>query len=322
MTDWADCYRDDQDEYQRNSLWRDNGIRRNAGTKGEAIDLDYPWTCDLCLQTKVFCTLSDSIPHLKQPKHRNRIWEKYRGHPPAVPRWPPSDEAVPARMASTESAPPPPVWPWEPSSASVPQGHPPTSTTRFESCGWCRIDATTGGPAAGAALAVNFIRTTTTAVQASIPCKPLSADRWDTPGSRAPPPPPPVDFEDPTGCLRAPPAYKAPPPSSRAKAVSVPRSESLRVPTPAGIGMSAPASPPRSAPWSSWVGMSGVLAKPFPPTPAASCPVGAGGPPQSPPWTSPKPPPPMPPPFMASNGAPSAAQVPASRWWGAPAVVP
>jgi len=263
------------------------------------------------------------MPHLKQEKHRNRIWETYLDQPPEVPRWPPSDEAVPARMASIESAPLPPVWSWEPSSASVPQGPPPTSSTQVESYGWRLINTTTGGPTADAALAVNFTReTTTTAMQASISCKPLPAHRGDTPGSRAPPPPPRVDFEEPTGYHHAPPAYKASPPSPRAKAVSVPRSASLCVPTPAVVGMSAPASPPRSAPWSPWVGMSGVLAKPFAPTLAASCTVGVGGPPQSPPWTSPKPPPPMPPPFGASNGAPLAAQVPASRWWDAPAVAP
>jgi len=322
MADWEECYRADQDEYRRNPLWRDNGICRNSVTEGGAVDPYYPWTCDLCYRSKKFCTLAASTAHFKERKHRNRIWERYFDDPPAAPRWPPSDEAVQARMASIESASPPPVW-WEPPSASVLQGPPPTSNTRFESYSWRLISATTGGSAADAALAVNFAReTTTTAVQASISCKPLPAYRWDTPGSRAPPPPPRVEFEDLTGHLRAPPAYKAPPPSSRARAVSVPRPDLLCVPTPAVIGMSAPASPPRSALWSSWVGMSGVLAKPFPPTQAASCPVGAGGPPQSPPWTSPKPPPPMPPPFRASNGAPSAVRVPATRWWDAPADVP
>ena len=336
MADWEDCHRNDQGEYQRNPLWEANGIGRNAGTGGEAIDPYYPWTCNLCFKSKKFCTLADSIPHLSQEKHRNRIWETYLDRPPAVPRWPPRDGAVPARMASGESAslswerggfaepvpPPPPVWPCKPPSASVPQGHPPTPTTQFESNCWCRINSTTGGSAADAAPTVNITRMTTTTMQTSIPCKAPPAYHWGTPGSCARLPPPRVDLQDPTGYPSAHPAYKAPPPPSRAKAVFVPGSESLCVPTPADVGTFAPASSPRPASRTSWVGMAGVVAKPWPPTPAASCPVGADGPPQSPPRTSPKPPPPMPPPFGASDGAPSAAQVPMSRWWGAPAVVP
>jgi len=88
LTDWrrAEAHHD-QDECQRNSLWRDDGNCRNAGTEGEAIDPCYLWTCDLCFQSTKFCALADLTPHLKQETDRNRIWEN-------VPRPPSSGAAV------------------------------------------------------------------------------------------------------------------------------------------------------------------------------------------------------------------------------------
>jgi len=75
MACWRDWYRKDEDEYRSNPLWEDNGICRNAGTEGETIDLYYPWTCSLCLQTKKFGSLEESLPHLSQEKHQRRICE-------------------------------------------------------------------------------------------------------------------------------------------------------------------------------------------------------------------------------------------------------
>ena len=285
MAYWQDLYRKEEDEYRSNPLWEANGICRYAGTDGKAIDLYYPWTCSLCLQTKKFGSLEESVPHLSQEKHCNRILEKHGFQPPALPKWPPVAGAVPAGIG-------PRVWSCEHPSASVLPGHPATTrTTQIERACWSQVDASAGGSAADATLAWNYTCMTTAAVQVSTPCDPLAAHRRS-----APPPPPRVGLQDPADCLSASPARKAPPPSPPATAVSASRSKGT-----------APASPPRPASCTSLPGMAGIVAKQFAPTP---------------PWTSPKPPPPTPPPSRASDDAPSATQVPAPRWWGAPAGAP
>jgi len=306
MDPWALLYQAELAEYQDNSLWSKNGIRPYVDAHGRLIEAHHPWTCGFCNQIKKFGCLQQSESHLSQRGHCNQIFWEYGYERPALPKWQCCREAVHARAPVIQPAP-----------------SPPTSMIQIESCRLRLINATAGGSAADAALAVNLTREmATTAMQAATSCEPLPAHSWDTPGLRAPPFLPRVDFGHPTGCPRAPPAYNVAPQSPRAKAESGPRSESPCVPTPAVTNTSAPASPPRSAPWPPWVGMSRVLAAPFPPPQAALRPVGAGGQPQSRPWTSPKSPPPVPPLSRASNDGPPATQVPASRWGVAPAVVP
>jgi len=299
---WDRLYQADLARYRDDPLWSENGIRPYVDADGQLIEAHHPWTCGFCTKRKRFCCLQQSEDHFLQPQHCNQISWEYGDERPALPKWQRCREAGHARAPGIPPAPSPPVWPRETTSAAVLQGPPPSSSTQFESYSWLLRDSTINGvPVACAALTVNVTRETTTPPfasldiwRASMSCQPLPARCWDTPGSPPFALPPRVDAEDTTDHPRASPAFKAPPPSSRPMAPSVP--------APAGIRTPAPASPPRPTLRNSLPGMAGMVAK------------------QPPAWTSPKAPPPMPPPPTASDVAPPGEmQVPPPRRWGAPA---
>ena len=297
---WVSWYLADQELYQTDASWKDNGIVPYVDPRGAFVDEEHPWTCCVCWKRKKFGCLDSSRDHISQGSHCE--WLKWQREA--------RERLVLARGLGISPALSPSARPRETTSTAALQGPPPSSSTLIERCSWLLSDPDINGvPIARAALRVDVTRETTGRPfassdirRASMTCQTLPAHFWETPDSPQSALPPRVSAADAVDGLRTFPAFEAPPALSRSMASSVP--------APASIGLPAPASSPKPPLRTSLPGMAGMIAKQPPPRTS-----------QPPPRTSPKPPPPSPPGASPASAIvpPDEVQVPPSRLGGAPA---